>query len=262
MPNALSRETPGQTEQEEAPRLQLSLVQVIAAALASVTSAVILSRFGAAGTYAGTAVGSIVSTVSVALYSHTMRQARRRVRTYAHHHHGRRVIEAPPVRTPPAAWNRSHPRGLPAVTVRTSRPRRAGWLARWDRLERWFGGLPLWSKAGLMAATAFVVAVVAVVLFQFLSGHSLANAWGMGTSSNGPNAGCVIESCGGTTPTPASMQSPAPTSATTPQPTQQPSLAPTTQPTPVATPFSTPVATPAPSVAPSVAPSAFPTLSP
>lgn len=250
MPNAV----PGETE-EEVPRLQLSLVQVIAAALASITSAVILSRFGVAGTYVGTAVGSIVSTVSVAVYSHTMRQARRRVHTYTQHHHAGRVIEAPPVRTPPAAWNRSHPpsRSPPPVTVRASRGHRGGWRAQWDRLERWFAGLPLWGKAGLMATTAFVVAVAAVVLFQFLSGHSLANVWGIGRSSEGPNAGCVIEQCGGPTSTTA-PQTPAPTSVTTAQPTQQPATAPTTQPTPVATPLSTPAATPAPTSVPSLPP--------
>lgn len=255
MPNAVPRQT-----EEEAPRLQLSLVQVLAAALASITSAVILSRFGVAGTYLGTAVGSIVSTVSVAIYSHTMRQARRRVHTYTHHHHAGRVIEAPAVRTPPGAWNRSHPRSgsLPPVTVRASRGQRGGWRARWDRLERWFAGLPLWGKAGLTATTAFVVAVAAVVLFQFLSGHSLTNVWGMGRSSDGPNAGCVIEQCGGPAPTTA-PQTPAPTSATTQQPTQQPATAPTAQPTPVATPLSTPAATPAPTSAPSLPPAVPPT---
>ncbi|MBO0743753.1 MAG: hypothetical protein J2P43_01945 [Candidatus Dormibacteraeota bacterium] len=245
---------PGETE-KEVPRLQLSLVQVIAAALASITSAVILSRFGVAGTYVGTAVGSIVSTVSVAVYSHTMRQARRRVHTYTQHHHAGRVIEAPPVRTPPAAWNRSHPpsRSLPPVTVRTPRGHRGGWRAQWDRMERWFAGLPLWGKAGLMATTAFVVAVAAVVLFQVLSGQSLTNlVRGQTTSSHGVNPSCAVETCGAAPTSPP--QTPAPTSVTTAQPTQQPATAPTTQPTPVATPLSTPAATPAPTSVPSFPP--------
>ena len=247
MPNALSRAT-----EEEKPQLQLSLVQVIAAALASITSAVILSKFGVAGTYVGTAVGSVVSTTAVAIYSHTMRQARRGVRTYAHHHHAGRVVDAPAVAIPAAAWNRSHARSLAPVGVRAPRPQRNRWRARWDRLEGWFAGLPFWHKVALTAAVAFVAAIVAVVLFQFLSGQSLANlVQGKATHGKPLNGACVVGSCGGSASNPT--HAPAPASGATSQPTREPSLAPTTQPTPGATPFGTPAATPVPSLAPAPA---------
>lgn len=245
------------TTQEETPKLQISVIQVTAAVLASITSAVILSRFGVAGTYAGTAIGSAVSTISVALYSHTMRQARRRVRTYANHRHeyliraaphDRRVEAGPPVTIPQAAWNRRHPRTVTTVApvvARRSHPSRRGWRARLDRLERWFAGLPLWGKAGVTAAAAFVLAVAAIILFQSLSGHPLPNlVWGVGSSSNHPDAGCAFGQCGGASH--ATVQNPVstPATGTTAQPTFQPTPAPTTAPSPVATPATGPSAVP------------------
>jgi uncharacterized membrane protein YgcG len=54
---------------EKPARLQLSPVQVAAGALAAVSSAVVLSFFGVAGTVIGAALASVVSTVGSALYS-------------------------------------------------------------------------------------------------------------------------------------------------------------------------------------------------
>jgi hypothetical protein len=252
MPNAKPDATP-----EEQPKLQLSAVQVTAAVLASITSAVILSKFGVAGTYVGTAVGSAVSTIGVAVYAHTMRQARRRVERYAHLHHadpsqvrpvGTTVPGAPPVRTPPGAWSYRHPRTAPPVPVRASPPPRSGWRARLDQAQVWFADLPLAGKAVVTAAGAFLLAVMAVVLFQFLSGHSLTNVWGIGSSSNGPSAGCVIGRCGGTAPTsPHTQDTPTATAppTTEPTPTATPAPTPTATPTPVASPTPSTVASPA-----------------
>ncbi len=227
---------------EERPKLQLSAVQVIAAVLASITSAVILSKFGVAGTYVGTAIGSAVSTVGVAFYSLTMRQAHRRVQRYAHLRHesptqappgGSTKTDAPAIKTPPAAWSSRHPAPAPRPAERPLPPRRAG------RLQEWFASLPLSGRVVVTAAATFLLAVTAIVLFQFLSGHSLTNVWGIGRSSNGPNAGCVVGSCGGAVETPAPA-------ATAP---------PSTQPSTAATPVATPTAAPAgvPSSAPTVA---------
>ena len=261
MPNA----KPDATSEEHS-KLQLSAVQVTAAVLASITSAVILSKFGVAGTYVGTAVGSAVSTVGVAVYAHTMRQARRRVERYAHLHHadpsqvrpsGRTVAGAPPVGTPPAAWSYRHPRTAPPVPVRVSRPPRSGWRARLDQAQAWFADLPLAGKAVVTAAGAFLLAVMAVVLFQFLSGHSLTNVWGIGSSSSGPSAGCVIGRCGGTAPTsPHSQDTPAATPSTEPTPTATPAPSPTATPTTVPSP--TPSTASSPATAPSPAQAAAP----
>src|SRR3954447_7245824 len=68
----------------EAPkRTQLSPVQVTAGALAAVSSAVAASFFGVAGTLIGAALASVISTVTAALYSSSLKKTNeglRRVR--------------------------------------------------------------------------------------------------------------------------------------------------------------------------------------
>ena len=60
--------------------LQLSVVQVLAGALASVSAAVVASTFGLAGTLIGAAVTSVVATTAGALYTHSLERARARIR--------------------------------------------------------------------------------------------------------------------------------------------------------------------------------------
>ena len=57
------------------PALQLSAVQIIAGALASVSAAVVASTFGVTGTLLGAALGSVVSTIAAALYTHSLADA-------------------------------------------------------------------------------------------------------------------------------------------------------------------------------------------
>src|SRR5919199_4303166 len=58
----------------------LSVVQVLAGALASVSAAVVASTFGLAGTLIGAAVTSVVATIAGALYTHSLERARSRIR--------------------------------------------------------------------------------------------------------------------------------------------------------------------------------------
>ena len=67
-------------QERERKAVQLNAVQIMAAALASVSAAVIGSTFGLTGTLIGAAVTSVVSTVGGALYTHSLEQARTRVR--------------------------------------------------------------------------------------------------------------------------------------------------------------------------------------
>ena len=58
----------------------LSPVQIAAGALAAVSAAVVASFFGLAGTLIGAALASVVSTVSAALYSESLRRTNERLR--------------------------------------------------------------------------------------------------------------------------------------------------------------------------------------
>ncbi|WP_409330167.1 hypothetical protein [Trujillonella humicola] len=64
----------------EKKKISLSPVQVTAGAMASVSSAVVASFFGVAGTLIGAALASVISTVSAALYSTSLARTNDRLR--------------------------------------------------------------------------------------------------------------------------------------------------------------------------------------
>ena len=59
------------------PRLQLSVTQVVASALAAITATVGASYLGVAGTVIGAAVASVLTVVGNAVYSHSIQRATR-----------------------------------------------------------------------------------------------------------------------------------------------------------------------------------------
>jgi hypothetical protein len=70
-----------QPKQEETKGLGLSPTQVAAGAGASVTSTVIASTLGTAGTLIGAALASIVSTIAAALYAHSLNKGKEKITT-------------------------------------------------------------------------------------------------------------------------------------------------------------------------------------
>ncbi|HJQ03196.1 MAG TPA: hypothetical protein VJ851_16485 [Jatrophihabitans sp.] len=61
-------------------RLTLSATQVVASGLAAVSATVAASYFGVAGTVIGAGLGSVISVVSSAIYSYSIKQTHSRVR--------------------------------------------------------------------------------------------------------------------------------------------------------------------------------------
>ena len=86
--------------------VQLSVVQVLAGALASVSAAVVASTFGLAGTLIGAAVTSVVATTAGALYTHSLERARARIRIRRDPRTGRleREVVRPPEAPPTISW--------------------------------------------------------------------------------------------------------------------------------------------------------------
>ena len=68
------------TASDSTPRFELNVVQLIAAALAAITSAVVASFFGVAGTVIGAGIGSLVATLGTAVYAHSLRRTQTRLR--------------------------------------------------------------------------------------------------------------------------------------------------------------------------------------
>jgi hypothetical protein len=58
----------------------VSFTQVVATALAAITATIVASFFGVAGTVIGAAISSVMSVVGTAVYSHSLRKTRERMR--------------------------------------------------------------------------------------------------------------------------------------------------------------------------------------
>lgn len=132
------------TDKDQPKGLQLSATQVAAGALASVSSAVVASFFGLAGTLIGAALASVISTVSAALYSSSLRKTNERLRIARSQLTGRQSPVAE-TKVAPASPATPATQVLPAHLD----PRRAP--ARRPR--------PRWTRVAVYAAAIFVLAM-------------------------------------------------------------------------------------------------------
>ena len=122
-------ENDARPDDEKPARLQLSPVQVAAGALAAVSSAVVLSLFGVAGTVIGAALASIVSTVGSALYSASLTSTSEKLRKAREQLATRPPVpagEEPATRELPPSLD---PRRAPAPRQRPRWARVAGYAA-------------------------------------------------------------------------------------------------------------------------------------
>ena len=248
-------------------RVEINWVQVSASALAAVSSAVLLSTVGVAGTLIGAAIGSIFATVGSSIYSHFLGISRAR------------VAAAQTAALERLTHARSGASGVWADTRRdaghtvTLRAQRAA--DELDDAERELESAPdearpawrevladlPWKRIAAVAGGIFVVAMLVIVSFELVTGRAVSTYTGgtdAGTRSSIPGLGAKHSSG-----TPA--KTPAPTHGTTPSPAA-PSSTPTPSETPTPSPSATPTQTPttapstvAPSTAPSTVPSAVPT---
>lgn len=167
-------------------KTDLNLTHVAAAALAAVTSAVLGSELGAAGTLIGAAGASVITTVGTALYQASLERSRNRVRTLA---------------------QRARP--LPTSREGAEIPFRDG--SRVDSSQpsshsRRFSTLR-WGAAVVGALGAFLLAMLAITGFEWINGHSV------GGNGKGTTIGQVIDD----QPSPrTSVTPPASTSPSTP----------------------------------------------
>src|SRR4051812_11718881 len=137
-------------------KASLSAAQVAGSALAAVSSAVVASFFGVAGTLIGAALASVITTVSAALYTESLRKTNERLRRVR----GQRgVAPAAPVAEPRALPTRLDPRRAPA------RPQLR------------------WARIGACAAAVFLVAM-GIVTGVELIGQQPVSAL-VGSSSDG-----------------------------------------------------------------------------
>jgi hypothetical protein len=201
-------------EDEDRERFQLSAAQVAASSLAAMSSAVICSFFGVAGTVIGTAVASLVATIGGALYSYSLRRTKARLRRL--HLAG---ANSPPFRE----------------VVKTAR-QQSGRIIR---------EIP-WRAMALGAGCVFVFSLGVITAIEEAQGETLSAIFGVSHGSSRDNSLGGVFGVGhhksghkpkskktpshSPTPTTSASTSPSPPASTTPSPTATatPSTTPTT----------------------------------
>lgn len=236
-------------------------IKVVAGALAAISSAVLLSTLGAAGTVIGAALGSVIVSVSSSLYSQGLARSKQQL-AEAQEAALRRVgLAQAEVRR---ARRRADGEELPAaeahleyadrqladarVELAAAEPAapRVGWRDR-------FAALP-WKRIALLTVAFFVAAVVVITVFELIAGRPVSSLTGGSSTEHGTS----ISHLGGGSAAP--RKSPSPKPSETPTPTVTPSSTPTVAPSPSVS--VTPSASPTPSVVPSSSPTSAPTESP
>ncbi|WGX95691.1 hypothetical protein [Nocardioides sp. L-11A] len=260
-----------ETDTEEA-KSRIDWPATFAGAGAAVTVAVLLSTLGAAGTLIGAALGSIIATVSSALYKQGIESSRRRMAEVQAAALQRVTLADQNVRR---AARRSDPEAAERELDRAHRHLDAAGeeladepapqavpaeRSRWAELQ--------WKRIAVLAATVFVLSLLVISAVELLAGKSVSTITG-GTDGSDRTSLTGVFGNGGKgkgerRPEPPAEETPTPTP--TPVPTPTPTETPTgpvpTEPTDPVTPSDTPTPTPTPSGTPAPSPTPTPTPSP
>jgi hypothetical protein len=257
---------------DPSPKLDIDWLKTIAGALAAVSSAVLLSTLGAAGTIIGAALGSVIATVGGALYSQGLARSRERLAQAqslalrrvgiaqaevrrANRHQG----DDPAVDAHLAHADERLGEAKAELGAIADEPPAAGWRERLVVLP--------WKRISLVAAGLFVTAILAITAFELLAGESVSSITG-GTDGDG---GPTITRIGGGSDTSRDDRAPSDDTATpsgepssepsdeaspTDEPTDEPSESPSESTTPTPTPLAPTTPAPTLTVEPTTTPSA------
>ena len=180
-------------------KLGIDWLKTIAAALAAMSSAVLLSTLGAAGTIIGAALGSVVATVGGALYSQGLGRSRERlaqaqatalrkvgsaqaeVRRSSRNHGDDQTVDAHLTHAEERLDEAKE--DLDAVAGEPPDP---GWRER-------FAMLP-WKRISLVAAGVFAATVLAITAFEIVAGETVSSLTG---GTDGGGGGTTITHLGG-----------------------------------------------------------------
>ncbi|MDQ6522772.1 hypothetical protein RB608_04125 [Nocardioides sp. LHD-245] len=257
-------------------RSRIDWPATFAGAAAAVTVAVLLSTLGAAGTLIGAALGSVIATVSSALYKQGIESSRRRMADVQAAALQRVNLADQNVRR---AARRSDPEAAERELDRAHRHLDAAGEELADELDepgaettssgrsRWAD--LQWKRIALLAAAVFVLSLLVISAVELVAGKSVSTITGgtdgddrtsltgvFGTGGKGKDGGRQeppAEETPTPTPTPAPTETPTET-PTAPEPTEPTGPATpsdTSSPTPSGTPSPTPTPTPTPTPSPS-----------
>jgi hypothetical protein len=257
---------------DPSPKLDIDWLKTIAGALAAVSSAVLLSTLGAAGTIIGAALGSVIATVGGALYSQGLARSRERLAQAqslalrrvgiaqaevrrANRHQG----DDPAVDAHLAHADERLGEAKAELGAIADEPPAVGWRERLVVLP--------WKRISLVAAGLFATAILAITAFELLAGESVSSITG-GTDGDG---GPTITRIGGGSDTSRDPRAPSDDTATpsgepssepsdeaspTDEPTDEPSESPSESTTPTPSPLAPTTPAPTLTVEPTTTPSA------
>ena len=175
------------TTPDEPKKASLSAAQVAASALAAVSSAVVASFFGVAGTLIGAALASVITTVCASLYATSLKKTNERLRTVIK---GGQKRPEPVTRPLPAHLD---PRRTPPTPIR-----------------------PRWGRVAVYAVSVFAVAIAIVTGIELVGQKPVSalvsHSSSSGTTTLGELAGSSRSTSGTTTPTPSAPATTAPAS--------------------------------------------------
>ncbi|WP_158648128.1 hypothetical protein [Nocardioides houyundeii] len=245
-------------------KLDIDWLKTVAGALAAVTTSVLLSTLGAAGTIIGAALGSIAATIGTALYSAGLARSKETVAKAQQvtlgkvgvaqaevRRAGRRAGDDTAVEAHLHAADRRLQEAKTRLDATVAEPGPAPLSARLAELP--------WKRIGITAVALFIAVLVAITAFEVVTGRSVASRTGGGDGRT--SIGSVTNDGGGKQEREAPRPSEAPTSTSTPSEEASPSAPATDEATPTPTP--SPSATPSETVeeAPAPTPTAPPTES-
>ncbi|MFD7579739.1 hypothetical protein [Kitasatospora sp. NPDC059803] len=172
MPERSPAEEGGKKERK---RIDLSVAQVAASALATVVGALFASELGVYGTILGAAVVSVGATTGGAVFQHIFRRT------------GEQLREAVVDRGPGHAVN-----GLRQVSERPVEPAPSAISSEWNEPQvvrarrRW-----TWKTYAAVSGLVFVVAMTPILAFELATGQPV-SATVKGESGNGTSFGGVV----------------------------------------------------------------------
>jgi hypothetical protein len=227
--------------------------RTIAGALAAVASAVLLSTLGAVGTIIGAAVGSIVVTISSALFTQGLSSSKRSLakaqasamqKVGIAHAEVRRAE-----RTDDTEVQEGHLEHADERLEEAHEELDAAALAATPLSWRQRLALLPWRRILIGAGVLFLVTVVVITVFEVIAGRSVSSFTGGSSDDSGTTINHVREGGSGRGDDPDPSESPDPTDEASPSET--PSETPIESPTGEATPSETPTPSPMESSTPS-----------
>ncbi|MEV7774117.1 hypothetical protein [Kitasatospora sp. NPDC086791] len=160
---------------EERRRIDLSVAQVVASALAAVVGALLASELGVYGTIMGAAVVSVGATTGGALFQHLFRRTGEQLREAVDRGPNQTANALRQVPVEPERPERAA--GPPVITTEWSEPQVVRVRRRWT-----------WKTCAVVSGLVFVLAMTPIVAFELATGQPV-SATVKGESGNGTSFG-------------------------------------------------------------------------